>query len=198
MLKWAIRILSLAAAVGLVWWLYRQFFRDGLGATGFDDEGGLDAPAPGSVLGTTYQQSPTMLTHFDISEFDSPDAPGSGEQMQTSTLLMLDAARKNAGIPFRVNSGYRTPEHNASVGGVPDSAHTRGYAADIHAPDRDTQIKIVRAARAAGFTRFGLYDSFVHLDNDPAKPQNVAWYKKATSVQKGGNFAGYPFDPFTV
>lgn len=32
-----------------------------------------------------------------------------------------------------VTSGYRCPELNKAVGGVPDSAHVQGLAADVHA-----------------------------------------------------------------
>lgn len=33
-----------------------------------------------------------------------------------------------------ITSGYRSPELNRAVGGVPTSAHVRGLAADIHSP----------------------------------------------------------------
>ena len=33
--------------------------------------------------------------------------------------------------PLKINSGYRTPEHNAKVGGVPNSQHIHGKALDI-------------------------------------------------------------------
>lgn len=37
-------------------------------------------------------------------------------------------------IPIVINSGYRTRPHNAIVGGVPDSNHTRGTAVDVSCP----------------------------------------------------------------
>src|ERR1700752_805562 len=33
---------------------------------------------------------------------------------------------------IEITSGYRNPEVNAAVGGVPDSAHALGLAADFH------------------------------------------------------------------
>ena len=53
------------------------------------------------------------LKHFTYDEFDSPDSPGSGEKyMDREFVECLDEARDIAGIQFKINSGYRTPEHN--------------------------------------------------------------------------------------
>lgn len=118
------------------------------------------------------------LNHFDISDFDSKDRDGSGKgtgaNMQRSTLEMLDKARDIAGVPFVINSGFRTKAHNAFVGGSPNSSHTRGYAADIRTTPA-TQDKIVSALREAGFKRIGIYRNFVHADNDPSLPTPATW-----------------------
>ena len=58
------------------------------------------------------------LKYFTLEEFDSPDVPGSGNFMKEDFLMALDKARDIAGIPFKINSGYRTMEHNATIGGV--------------------------------------------------------------------------------
>ena len=77
------------------------------------------------------------MKNFSISEFDSPDVPNSGINMDKTFLQMLDDARGIAGIPFKINSGYRTPEHNKKVGGKlktptsKGSSHMYGLAADI-------------------------------------------------------------------
>lgn len=44
---------------------------------------------------------------------------------------VLDPLREWYGRPVYVNSGYRCPELNAAVGGVPNSFHLTGCAADI-------------------------------------------------------------------
>ena len=46
---------------------------------------------------------------FTYEEFDSPDVPGSGHQMREEFLDKLDQAREIAGVPFRINSGMRSP-----------------------------------------------------------------------------------------
>ena len=71
------------------------------------------------------------LRYFSPDEFRCKDGCGDGiEHMDPEVLRMLDEARKLAGIPFSLSSAYRCPKHNKAVGGVADSAHTRGYAVD--------------------------------------------------------------------
>jgi len=125
------------------------------------------------------------MKYFTHKEFDSPDLPGSGKEMQSSTLAMLDTAREIAGIPFRISSGYRTSSYNQAVGGVENSAHTRGYAADIRI-DGFTEAQITRMIAAltiAGFMRIGKAKTFIHVDNDPDKPSPAYWdYGKRSHI----------------
>lgn len=44
---------------------------------------------------------------------------------------VLDPARKELGSPITVTSGYRSPELNKAVGGVSNSQHLTGCAADL-------------------------------------------------------------------
>ena len=46
---------------------------------------------------------------------------------------VLDPLREAWGLPIRVTSGYRSPELNEEVGGVEESWHMDGCAADITA-----------------------------------------------------------------
>lgn len=115
------------------------------------------------------------MKYFSLNEFDSPDKKGSGEEMKSSTLQMLERAREIAGVPFVINSGYRTPSHNRKVGGVSSSSHTKGYAVDISARSSSEKYVILDALLNAGFNRIGVGNSFIHADNDPAKPKNVIW-----------------------
>ena len=115
------------------------------------------------------------LLHFELSEFDSPDEKGSGKHMQESTLQMLDDARSIAGIPFRINSGFRTKSRNAYVGGKEKSSHLYGYAVDLHCTDSRSRFIIVDALCKAGFNRIGIAKTFIHVDNDPQKDENVIW-----------------------
>lgn len=119
---------------------------------------------------------PDQFRYFNLNEFDSPDAPGSGEKMMNRDFVAkLDRIRHRAGIPFRVISGYRTPAHNAKVKGVPNSAHIKGLAADIRAVTDADKRKIAVAAAKEGINRIGWGGTFIHLDDDKTKPQNVVW-----------------------
>jgi len=121
-----------------------------------------------------------ILKNFKLEEFDSPDFKGSGKNMDADFMQLLDRARTEAGIPFKINSGYRTESHNAKVGGKPKtntskgSSHMYGLAADIGCTDSVTRQKILTALITVGFTRAGIGQSFVHVDLDKDKP-NAIW-----------------------
>lgn len=113
------------------------------------------------------------IKYFKQQEFDSKDPDGSGRgtggNMRLSTLMKLDRARELAGVPFVINSGFRTEAHNRRMGGAPRSAHLRGYAVDIRTSPA-TQERVINALRQAGFHRIGVYKTFVHADDDPTLP----------------------------
>lgn len=108
------------------------------------------------------------MKYFSIGEFDCSGEVGSGTHMQQSTLLMIDRAREIADIPFIVNSGYRSRDHNLKVGGSKTSSHLGGWAVDI-AVCQNTKSLIIDACKRAGFHRIGVGTTFIHIDNDPAK-----------------------------
>jgi len=115
------------------------------------------------------------MKYFKSSEFDSPDLPGSGEKMNHKLLEDLDGLRHFVGKPFSINSGYRTSAHNNDVGGVPESAHTQGLAVDIKCSNSSFRYDILERAIAMGFNRIGIGKTFIHLDQDSSKPQEVVW-----------------------
>ena len=90
-------------------------------------------------------------------------------------ISRLNQARELAGIPFIITSGYRCEKHNAEVGGVPTSSHTKGLAVDIAFKDSNQCFKIMKSLLDAGFNRIGINfaKSFIHCDIDGDKPQNV-------------------------
>lgn len=122
------------------------------------------------------------MKYFKVSEFDSPDEVGSGSNMDATFLEMLDDARGWAGIPFKITSGFRTPSHNAYVGGVQaglkskGSSHLFGYAADISCTSGAEREIILNALIEAGFRRIGIAKTFIHVDNDPDKNPSVWLY----------------------
>lgn len=117
------------------------------------------------------------MKHFTYDEFDSPDIPNSGRNMDPHFLEMLDAIREEAGIPMVVNSGYRTAAYNRSLkDSTPNSAHTRGMAADIRATTGKDKFLILRAAIVHGIKRIGIGKNFLHLDCDSTLPNPTIWF----------------------
>lgn len=132
---------------------------------------------------TATEQPERKYNFFRLSEFDSPDVKGSGENMQHSTVEMLDDARGYAGIPLVINSGFRTAAHNRRIGGAPNSTHLRGFGADIRCHTRENFERVALALIAVGFRRFGAGSNFIHVDNDPSLPQ-TQWLYEPTNFEQ--------------
>ena len=115
--------------------------------------------------------------YFNLSEFDSPDDIGSGENMETDFVIKLDNARELAGIPFKITSGYRTNNHNKAIGGVKNSSHTNipCNACDIHIKDSKSRWIILNSLIQIGFNRIGIGSNFIHVDTDKNKFGKVIW-----------------------
>ena len=96
-------------------------------------------------------------------------------KMDKDFLSKLDKAREYAKIPFVINSAYRSPEHNAKIGGSPNSSHIKGLAVDIRTTDSRTRYRVLEALIHAGFNRIGIADTFIHVDDDKDKSSNVVW-----------------------
>tara|TARA_R110000803_G_scaffold136534_3_gene203427 strand:+ start:802 stop:1164 length:363 start_codon:yes stop_codon:yes gene_type:complete len=115
------------------------------------------------------------LKYFRLEEFASPDDLTSGDMMEVEFLEMLDIARDIAGFPFIINSGFRSIAHNKKVGGVKNSSHLMGWAADLHCGSGQRRFLMIEALLDAGFTRLGIGDTYIHCDCDPNKPQMTIW-----------------------
>ena len=118
------------------------------------------------------------MKYFNLSEFDSPDLPGSGTNMDGRFLEMLDNARGIYGRPMHINSAYRTIYKNQEVNGKPNSAHLQGIAADVQCNNSRDRHDMVKAFMEAGFTRLGIADTFIHVDSGDIhsdKDSNVIW-----------------------
>lgn len=125
---------------------------------------------------------------IDLSVFDSPDVPGSGNCMDRQLLFMLHQLEALTGYPIFqwINSGARSPSHNSKVGGVSNSSHKipTCKAVDIKTSTKSIRNHIVSIARDVGFKRIGVGRTFVHLDVDDLKSQYVAWgYPSGTPAE---------------
>lgn len=92
------------------------------------------------------------------------------------TAQVLDELRYVYGFPIYVNSTYRTPEYNKSVGGARQSLHLRYNAIDFTVKDKtklpmlydllkewdgNHKFDFLPKADSMGL---GLYKTFIHLD----------------------------------
>ena len=112
---------------------------------------------------------------FKDSEFECKCGCGLGrENFRPKSLDRLYNARKMANIPFVLLSAMRCPEHNKDIKGKENSAHLRG-AFDIRVANSHDRFIILQSLILAGFTRIGVYKTFIHADDDPTLPKEMTW-----------------------
>jgi uncharacterized protein YcbK (DUF882 family) len=113
-----------------------------------------------------------ITTNFSKSEFDCHD----GSEMPDEVLAQIGALayqlqkiRDHFDAPVKINSGYRSPTYNTSIGGAKHSQHKLGKAADIVVsgvnPD-DVADAIEKMMEDGTILQGGLgrYNSFTHVD----------------------------------
>lgn len=96
--------------------------------------------------------------------------------LQVLAVNVLQPVREHYGKGVKVNSGYRSPEVNASVGGSKTSDHCKGQAADIEIPGVANKELAVYIRDNMEYTQLileayteGVPDSgWVHVSYDPA------------------------------
>ncbi len=116
-----------------------------------------------------------MFKYFNESDFINAHPSCRIEQMNTEFIHLLDKAREIAGIPFIINSAYRSVNYEKGIGRKGTSSHTKGIAVDIRASDSTSRFKIMKALMDVGINRIGIAKTFIHADIDKEKPQEVLW-----------------------
>lgn len=119
-----------------------------------------------------------MITskYFKEKEFKACSPACSLQDMSQGTMDRLDEARERAGIPFVLNSAYRSPAWEKKKGRTGTGAHTTGHAVDIRCNTDSNRMKIVLALLMVGFRRIGIGKTYIHADDDPNKTPNVMWH----------------------
>lgn len=90
--------------------------------------------------------------HFEMAEYAcdcSGYCDGFPEEMDPLLLEKVEALRCALGAPLIITSGVRCPERNAEVGGIPNSWHLSGHAADLYCPDIP-HTQVAALARSLG------------------------------------------------
>ena len=107
-----------------------------------------------------------LSTNFAVREFACKD--GSDAVLVAPRLVMvLQSLRSHFCAAVTINSGYRTPQYNAKVGGVTDSQHCYGTAADIVVRGK-TPAQVAAYARQLmpdwGGVGINTKEGFTHID----------------------------------
>ena len=110
---------------------------------------------------------------FERTEFSCPCCGRA--DISDELVNRLDYCRTLAGIPFRINSGFRCKQYNRKIGGKPRSAHIDGSAVDIKCPSGSIKATIVGSLFAGGIKRVGIYKNFVHADISKKLPYPMVW-----------------------
>lgn len=113
-----------------------------------------------------FNQSTHQISeHFKVKEFAQKDFRCDKVIVDTELIDVLEDIRAHFNKAVIVTSGYRTPEYNAKIGGVKNSQHTKGTAADIKVSDipaREVQKYLKR--KYPDKYGIGSYLNFTHID----------------------------------
>ena len=107
--------------------------------------------------------------------------PGTTERDNLAQLVerLLDPLRERLGEPIAILSGYRSPEVNTLVGGVPDSQHTLGEAADCYCLAGPERLLAVLRASGLPFDQAIVYRrrNFLHLSHRAGRCRGQILYR---------------------
>lgn len=113
---------------------------------------------------TTEEGNEKITEHFKVKEFACKD--GSAIIfIDYYMVCILEQVRRKINKPIIITSGYRTPAHNAKVGGAKYSYHMRGMAVDIRV-DGMTPKELAKVINSTVPDECGIivYDNWVHFD----------------------------------
>lgn len=112
-----------------------------------------------------------LSTNFKVKEFACKD--GSDKVLvDTDLVTLLQKIRDYFKKPVRINSAYRTTNHNKKVGGAKNSYHLVGMASDIRI-DGVNPILVALYAERLNAGGIGVYSNFVHIDTRKNKTRWV-------------------------
>lgn len=105
-----------------------------------------------------------LSENFKVTEFSCKGSRTLPKGMPDPKLLeLLESIRKHFNAPITINSGYRSPKHNASIGGAENSYHVKGMAADI-VVQGVTPSRVYNYLNVFHEGGLGRYKTFTHVD----------------------------------
>ena len=114
------------------------------------------------------------IKYFRKSEFSCKCCKycyGYPAEIDMDMVKIADQIREKIGKPITINSGLRCKTHNANVGGVSNSQHLYGNAADLGCPSGCTPAQMASIAEdIMGDTGgIGTYSWGIHIDTRSTK-----------------------------
>lgn len=115
-----------------------------------------------------------LTKNFKLSEFTCKCGCGK-DDISLELVGEVQKIRELYGKPIRITSGLRCIDHNRNSGGRDNSAHLSGLAADIGWDNVTDRHRLLTIIIGMGWRRIGIAKSFVHIDIDNSKAQDVIW-----------------------
>lgn len=115
------------------------------------------------------------IKHFKKSEFackcGGRFCNGYPAEIDMNMVKIADTIRARIGKPIPINSGIRCKTHNANVGGVGNSQHLFGIAADLGKPAgvTPTQMAAIAEELMPNTGGIGVYSWGIHIDTRKTK-----------------------------
>ena len=113
-----------------------------------------------------------LTKNFDISEFECKCGCYMPEDVKGNVIKLanqLQTLRDYIQKPITLTNAYRCPKHNKAVGGVPNSQHVLGKAADlkvggVYPKHLATMIETLIDKGDLLQGGIGVYNTFTHYD----------------------------------
>lgn len=200
---WAGAAVATVVIAALVYWVTKR--RADRILTGTGGGGNLITGTVQTVVDKVKETA--GMKYFTISELtrsataksrgiDNTPTPEIRAKLEALIVNCLDPIRRIYGRPVIVSSGYRSPALNAAVGGVANSQHTLGEAADLVPASGGSLAGIFRAA-----VQFGQYDQliiersgnskWVHVSYGPRNRRKILAYNNGRYTDITNNWETY-------
>lgn len=115
------------------------------------------------------------LKYFKDEEFRKAVPSCSLSDMDEEFMKRIDDCREFAGIPFVVNSAFRSIDYEKKKGRSGESMHTKGKALDIRCRTNAERYRILVALIVFGFHRIGIGSNFIHVDCGYPASEPIIW-----------------------
>jgi len=133
------------------------------------DGSGLGYTAPSQYFGPAdIAANPQLTANLRLCDVTNCDADRrTGDYVVIDPFMVAQLENIYTDLNgLQVNSGYRSPAYNRSVGGATHSRHQYGDAVDIRVTPSNTEAMIQASCRQRGATNIYTYDSGAHVHCD--------------------------------